>query len=219
MPCVCCTVRGFVLAICRIGNSWGVFFLARACASDPHSIWVVRLQTLQWFVVAGRQRKTCRAGQWLKASMLTSTTAGVLQQTFLGRVVPVADRGGCHGHDSVTLRLPRAKHQHACTRAPGASRMTVDRKGHGEMRRTGAPRETPSCARLFLCSFPIFPHKPVVVAHTHACHGNSLEVDFEAFRVVTSQHASSAFAPASRTDHRKFCEHHESHTRYAMAGA
>lgn len=127
--------------------------------------------------------------------------------------------GGCHGHDSVTLRLPRAKHQHACTRAPGASRMTVDRKGHGEMRRTGAPRETPSCARLFLCSFPIFPHKPVVVAHTHACHGNSLEVDFEAFRVVTSQHASSAFAPASRTDHRKFCEHHESHTRYAMAGA
>lgn len=78
--------------------------------------------------------------------------------------------------------------------------MTVARKGHGEMRRTGAPRETPSCARLFLCSFPIFPHKPVLVAHTHACHGKSAEIDSEAFRVVTSQHASSASAPASGTD-------------------
>jgi hypothetical protein len=52
--------------------------------------------------------------------------------------------------------------------------MTVARKGHGEMRRTGAPRETPSCARLLLCSFPIFPHNPIFVARTHACHGRSV---------------------------------------------
>lgn len=74
-----CLLHGTHLcaAIYRFRNSWGGFFLARACASSPHSIAEVGLQTLQWFVVAGASAKDLPGQPMAQGLDAMSTTAGV----------------------------------------------------------------------------------------------------------------------------------------------
>lgn len=134
-----------------------------------------------------------------------------LDKLYLGRQ-PTTGR---HRHDSIALRLSWAKHHYPL--GPGASRMSCARNCHGEMRRTGAPRERQTALFCYCAHSHILPQNPPSPAPAHACHDKCLDANSEPFHLVTSQHASSASAPAVGREHRKFCQHYESHPGYGLA--